>query len=389
MLEGRMSIAAGGRMASEPAGTAATPGRPSRLPHALTLAAAVLTWPLLLVGGSVTVYRVGMAVPDWPTTFGVNMFLYDFLHSSWGVFIEHSHRLYGAAVGLACLTLALAVTFAEFGPIAGTTLILAPLAAGLAPAVFPVMIEGTGLGPVFGGLAFAGLSALGAAIALGLVLRRPVVALSWLALAAVIGQGVLGGYRVRWNSPTLAFIHGCTAQAFFALLVVLCVRMGRGWSAPDAVEDSSHLRRRSAVTLLLVYAQIVLGAWVRHHGEWRAVVVHAIIASAVWGHALALAVRVLRNDSSARPALVPSTWAMIVLATLQVLVGAMAWWVLRPFDGIARSVWPAQALVRIAHQGLGALMLASVVVLTLRTFRSLRSPVREVTVSGTRLEAVA
>src|SRR5436305_12713818 len=77
-----------------------------RGPHYVAVFAAVFTWPLLLVGGSVTVYRVGMAVPDWPTTFGINMFLYDFVNAPWGVYLEHSHRLFGAAVGLTCVVLA-------------------------------------------------------------------------------------------------------------------------------------------------------------------------------------------------------------------------------------------------------------------------------------------
>ena len=68
--------------------------------------AAVFTLPLLFVGGSVTTYRVGMAVPDWPTTFGINMFLYDFWNAPFGVRVEHTHRLYGAAVGLATIVLA-------------------------------------------------------------------------------------------------------------------------------------------------------------------------------------------------------------------------------------------------------------------------------------------
>src|SRR5207244_146042 len=118
--------------------------------------AAVLTWPLLLVGGSVTVYRVGMAVPDWPTTFGINMFLYRFGAASWGVFIEHGHRLYGSAVGMACIVLAAWFALAERR---------------------------------------AWMKGLGA-----------------FTLLAVIGQGVLGGYRVRHNSTDLAFVHGCTAQ---------------------------------------------------------------------------------------------------------------------------------------------------------------------------------
>ena len=48
-----------------------------RGPHWFALVAAAFTWPLLFVGGLVTTYKVGMAVPDCPTTFGINMFLYD------------------------------------------------------------------------------------------------------------------------------------------------------------------------------------------------------------------------------------------------------------------------------------------------------------------------
>jgi cytochrome c oxidase assembly protein subunit 15 len=223
-------------------------------------------------------------------------------------------------------------------------------------------------------MAVAGLEALGVAVALWLV-RRRASALAWLALAAVIGQGVLGGYRVRWNSPFLAFLHGCTAQAFFALVVALGVTTGRERPSPATAGDPAHLRRRAAVTLLLIYAQIILGAWVRHFGDTRGVVLHAVMASAVWGHALALGIRVLRSRDPAvvRP-LVPSAVATLVLATLQVGIGVLAWWLLRPFDGIPRSVWPGQALVRIAHQGMGALLLASGVVLTSRAFRRVGTP---------------
>src|SRR5438445_7066802 len=80
--------------------------RHSGTQHFVAVLAAVFTWPLIFVGGLVTTYRVGMAVPDWPTTFGMNMFLYRFWEAAWGVFIEHGHRLYGAAVGLATIVLA-------------------------------------------------------------------------------------------------------------------------------------------------------------------------------------------------------------------------------------------------------------------------------------------
>src|SRR3954466_9839487 len=75
-------------------------------PFWMAVFAAVFTLPLLFVGGSVTSYGVGLAVPDWPTTFGVNMFLYDFWNAPCGVRVEHAHRLYGAAVGLATVFLA-------------------------------------------------------------------------------------------------------------------------------------------------------------------------------------------------------------------------------------------------------------------------------------------
>src|SRR5438105_1159735 len=79
-------------------------------PHRLAVLLACATFPLLWVGGLVTSYDAGMAVPDWPTTFGYNPFLYPWatwIFGPWDLFIEHGHRLLGAVVGL--LTIALAV----------------------------------------------------------------------------------------------------------------------------------------------------------------------------------------------------------------------------------------------------------------------------------------
>ena len=288
-----------------------------RGPHRVAVFAAVFTWPLIFVGGLVTTYRVGMAVPDWPTTFGMNMFLYRFWEAAWGVFIEHGHRLYGAAVGLATIVLVVWFLAAER--------------------------------------------------------RRWLQALGVLALLAVIGQGVLGGYRVRLNSTTLAAVHGCTAQAFFALMVALCVLTGRDWSAEfeaGRAPDHDHLRRRAAVTLTLIYVQVVAGAWLRHYGAMAALILHALLATAVWGHVALLAWRVERYQAEA-PALVPSARAMAALVTLQVALGVAAWWLLRGSAGPAQAVTNAQALIRTAHQANGALLLAATVVLTLRAQRHL------------------
>ncbi len=288
-----------------------------RGPHWVALCATVFTLPLLFVGGSVTTYRVGLAVPDWPTTFHVNMFLYDFWNAPFGVRVEHTHRLYGAAVGLG--TIFLAGWFLAFER------------------------------------------------------RKWMKVLGVLALVAVIVQGILGGTRVTQTSTFLAAVHGAMGQAFFGLMVSLCVLTGRDWAtkvSPQA--DGLHLRRRSAVTLVLVYAQIVLGAWLRHYGTVVALVVHSVMALAVWSHAAVLAWRIERHRGEV-PALVPAARAMALAVTFQVALGVIAWWLLLPFDHIPRSVTLWQAMVRTGHQTNGALLLASSVVLTLRTFRHLNA----------------
>ena len=76
-----------------------------RLAHALALVTAAVTFVLILFGGLVTNTGAALAVPDWPTTFGHNMFLYPWSKMVGGIFYEHSHRLIGALVGL--LTVAL------------------------------------------------------------------------------------------------------------------------------------------------------------------------------------------------------------------------------------------------------------------------------------------
>jgi cytochrome c oxidase assembly protein subunit 15 len=311
-----------------------------RGPHWIALCATALTWPLLLVGGSVTVYRVGMAVPDWPTTFGINMFVYNFWNAPWGVYLEHTHRLFGSAVGVACIIMAVWFALADR--------------------------------------------------------RLWMKLLGGFSLLAVIGQGVMGGLRVNWNSPLLAFIHGCTAELFFGLMVALCVLTGRSWmsSAPDqTLTDSSHLRRRGLVTLTMIFAQIVLGAWLRHFSSSGMLIIHAFFATTVIAHTIMLWIRVERLKSTASE-LLASARVMAFAVTGQLVLGITAWLILRPFDGVARHVSSPQALVRISHQGLGAVLFGASVVLTLRTYRLFRQApklTRDATTQGSagRLEVIA
>ncbi|WP_422929386.1 COX15/CtaA family protein [Singulisphaera sp. PoT] len=286
-----------------------------RGPHWVAIFGAIFTLPLLFVGGSVTTYRVGMAVPDWPTTFGINMFLFNFWHAPFGVQVEHTHRLYGSAVGLATIVLTVWFLVAEK--------------------------------------------------------RKGMKVLGVLALVLVIAQGILGGTRVTQNSTGLAALHGIMGQTFFALMVALCVLTGRDWIETRSRQvDTGHLRRRALVTLIMVAVQIAIGAWLRHFPHQHGVYLHALVALAVWSHAGMLATRIERRKDELKP-LLPSARALGISVTLQFALGVAAWWMLRPFDGIPRTVTLLQAMVRTGHQTNGALLLAAIVVLTLRTYRHL------------------
>lgn len=289
--------------------------------HWLCVIAVLFTWPLLLSGGQVTTYRVGMAVPDWPTTFGINMFLYRFVNTSWGVFIEHRHRLLGAALGLDLIVLFLWVAARD------RTLKTLCLAA--------------------------------------------------VALAGVIAQGVLGGLRVQRNSTALAAIHGCSGQLLFAYLVAFAIVTGRGWTNPKSapVYDSMRLRPITLGLLAVFLTQLTLGAALRHFGiglEFH--ISLAIIATAA---AIGVAWLVESRRGTYAP-LVRPVRALELAIAAQLTLGVLSWWMLRPFDGIPRRVTTVQALIRTGHQGTGAIALAAATVLCLSARRCLiPAPTRE------------
>jgi cytochrome c oxidase assembly protein subunit 15 len=281
-------------------------------PHWFAVIAAVFTWPLLFVGGLVTTYRVGMAVPDWPTTFGINMFLFDMREAAWGVFIEHGHRLYGAAVGVC--TILLMLDFLAFDR------------------------------------------------------RKSVKLLGVFALMAVIAQGVLGGLRVNNNSTTLAMIHGCTGQAYFAFVVVLATITARSWFVERSeVENAGRLKALAVATMIAAYLQVVLGAWLRHFGSVGALMSHAGLALGVIGLVGVVAWNVRRRQSEL-PGLIGPVRVMELTVAIQAVLGIAAWWMLRPFDGTPRAVSTVQALIRTGHQANAALLLASAAVLVLRLY---------------------
>src|SRR5215210_8043654 len=74
--------------------------------HRIALLTAAATFPLIFMGGLVTSHQAGMSVPDWPNSYGYNMFLFPPRLWVGGILYEHTHRLAGVVVGL----LAIAVT---------------------------------------------------------------------------------------------------------------------------------------------------------------------------------------------------------------------------------------------------------------------------------------
>ena len=96
--------------------------------------------------------------------------------------------------------------------------------------------------------------------------RRGVRRLAWAALLAVVAQALLGGLTVRLLLPTsVSVAHACLAQTFLCLAVALAYATSREWlSAERAPADEGGLRRATVVAVAAVYAQLVIGAVMRH-----------------------------------------------------------------------------------------------------------------------------
>ena len=225
--------------------------RHSLWPHRLAVALVCVTFPLIWAGGLVTTYDAGMAVPDWPSTYGYNMFLYPWqtwLYGPWDLFVEHGHRLLGALAGM--VTIGLVVT------------------------------------------TFAADQ------------RTWVRVCSVLALVLVIAQGSLGGMRVLLDDRTLALIHGCVGPAFFSFAVAIAVFTSRSWAEVCRAEASSTpaaLARAAAITSLLAFIQLIAGANLRHieptasPSVFRVVVwAHLILAALILAHGVMVAWRARR-----------------------------------------------------------------------------------------------
>lgn len=171
---------------------------------------AATTLLLICSGGMVTSKNAGLAVPDWPTTFGYNMFL--FPASKWvgGILFEHTHRLIASTVGLLTLILAIWIWRVEQ--------------------------------------------------------RHWVRVLGLVAVIGVILQGVLGGLRVTLLKDQIGVFHACLAQAFFGLLVVIALSQSQAWRNRGNFQRrrSPQVRAIALATTIVIYLQLGLGAVMRH-----------------------------------------------------------------------------------------------------------------------------
>ena len=271
------------------------------------------TFLLIVIGGIVTSTESGLAVPDWPTTFGYNMFLYPLSEMVGGILYEHSHRLMGSLVGL--LTVGLFIL---------------------------------------------------------LLVRDSRKWLKWLGLAAlvaVIVQGVLGGLRVTQINRNFAIVHACLAQAFFALLCGIAWFTSRDWWQDEGrpvMESAQKLRRLSLITTCLLYVQLIFGAILRHTGS--RLDAHLLFAFLVALHIFLLARRVLGGNGDAQRIGQSMPMVLLSLLVIQLMLGTGAFFAKLTAFGETFAT-ALTVTITTAHVAVGALMLVSSFVLTLRIYR--------------------
>ncbi len=275
---------------------------------ALARVAVAATFLLLVAGGLVTSNQAGLAVVDWPNSYGYNMFLYPFARMTGGIYYEHAHRLLGALVGLTTVTLAVHLAQVETR---------------------------------------------------GWVKRMGIVA-----VVLVIVQGILGGLRVTAKSIDLAVVHGVTAQVFLSLLVAIAVVVTRTWRSDRAPLTSTRTesdRWIAGVAVAALLLQIVFGAIQRHLAAGLMLhIVSAFVVSALTIAAGARAWGFYPSEANLKRA----GLTVIHLTAAQLALGFCAW-IARgaATSGSLSSEW--KVVLTTMHQGTGALLLASTVTLRL------------------------
>jgi cytochrome c oxidase assembly protein subunit 15 len=267
---------------------------------------------VITAGALVTSNDAGLSVPDWPTSFG---YLVKVPHFVGGVRYEWSHRMVAGTLGM--LTLAIAI--------------------------WTLLVE-----------------------------RRRW--LRWLAIGALctfVTQATLGGMTVLFfQPPWLSTAHATVAQTFFCIAVAIALFTGRRWiEEPSRVDFDSRRPSLFTLTLLsifLLYVQLILGGMFRHHGmSWWPHVVHAVLVAFVLSWTAVRAISIYSNiDAVRRPAIL-----MLSLLITQLCLGFTAF--------LTRVAWGRSAVQpelpmvasTVAHVAVGALLLATTVILSIQVWR--------------------
>lgn len=273
---------------------------------------ACATFLLIIAGALVTSNDAGLSVPDWPTSFGS---FYKIPRMAGGVRFEHTHRMIAEFIGLLTIVIAIWTWRADR--------------------------------------------------------RRWMKYLGMGALGTVIAQGVLGGLTVLFFlPPSISTAHAAVAQTFFCIAVCIALFTGRQW-VEEVPRVELDMRRPSLQTLTLLsifilYVQLILGAMFRHHGlSWWPHVANAIVVAFVlsWTAIRALS-QYAKIDDVRRPAI-----TLLSLLIAQLCLGFLAF--------LTRVAWGKDAvqpelpmvISTVAHVAMGALILATAVVLAIQVWR--------------------
>lgn len=285
--------------------------------HRYAVATPVVALVTVIAGALVTSKNAGMAFRDWPTSDGQAMLSYPWLADfarDWDKFLEHGHRLAGILIG--CWSIGLAVLLGRFER-------------------------------------RRWLKAAGAGV-----------------LLAVIGQGVLGGFRVWLDQRGLAMVHALFAACVLSFMAIVATALSSNWRrAPELflTAEVGLVKPLALLTLALLGFQYVLGGLIRHGGQ--GLYEHLTVGLA----ALAF---ILLNTVAAHRAGVTwirrSGWLLLGVALLQVALGAAAWvykYGFAPTGYVAVADSIGQVATRTAHTVVGILVLMTASVHATRVLR--------------------
>lgn len=280
--------------------------------HRFAVILACWTFLLIIAGALVTSNDAGLSVPDWPTSFGS---WYKIPKLVGGVQFEHTHRMIAQIAGLLTIVLA----------------------------VWTWRVER----------------------------RRWMRILAYAALGTVIAQGVLGGITVLFYlPPAVSSGHAALAQTFFCIAVAMALFTSRKWIEEHPRVEFDQ-RRPSLFTLTLLsifvlYVQLILGAMFRHHGlSWWPHVLNAVVVSFVLAWTAVRALSLYSPvEAVRRPAIL-----MLSLMIGQLCLGFAAF--LTRVEWGRDAVQPELPMVlsTVAHVAVGALLLATTVILAIQVWR--------------------